>query len=268
MDITNRPLLRWAGSKRQQLPFLEGFWSPTFKRYVEPFAGSAALFFSINPSKARLSDTNASLVQTYRQVRANPDKVASCLAKLPPGKESYYRIRAIAPSALSAPEAAARFIYLNRFCFNGLYRTNLKGNFNVPFGSGKQGQLPDVELLRKFSERLKVVGLACEDFEVALSKCREGDFVYIDPPYAVTNKRIFRQYDSATFGISDLTRLLEKVKQLDKKGIAFVLSYAYEKEFRDMFREWKTFRRRCHRSIAGNAAKRRSVYEAVVTNLA
>src|SRR5580658_6327776 len=128
------PFLRWAGSKRRLLPTLQTFWTKKHKRYIEPFAGSACLFFAIKPPKAILGDLNPELISTYIEVKYRLPGVLAELAKLPPwNKREYLRLRSLDTATLEPRARAARFIYLNRFCFNGIYRTNLKGQFNVPY---------------------------------------------------------------------------------------------------------------------------------------
>jgi DNA adenine methylase len=131
------PFLRWAGSKRLLLPVLQNFWTARHKRYVEPFAGSACLFFAIKPAKAILGDLNPELIATYIEVKYRIGAVLDELKKLKPkSKREYKRLRSIDIAALTPPARAARFIYLNRYCFNGIYRTNLLGQFNVPYSGG------------------------------------------------------------------------------------------------------------------------------------
>lgn len=138
------PFLRWAGSKRRLLPVLQTFWNDRHKRYVEPFAGSACLFFALRPPKAILGDLNPELVSTYREVKYRVDDVLNELATIPlADRGEYKRLRTSDPSELSGVQRAARFIYLNRFCFNGIYRTNLKGQFNVPFSGCPVRRFPE-----------------------------------------------------------------------------------------------------------------------------
>ncbi len=139
------PFLRWAGSKRKLLPVLREYWNPSYSRYVEPFAGSACLFFHLQPSKALLGDINRDLMFTYRQVRRDLPAVLSALRKFKGNKKEYLRLRAISPTELEDAERAARFIFLNRYCFNGIYRTNLQGSFNVPYGGLRAGYIPPDE---------------------------------------------------------------------------------------------------------------------------
>ena len=266
--IAAQPFLRWAGSKRKLLPKLGQFWDGSFERYIEPFMGSACLFFSLQPTDALLSDINEGLVSAFKVVRNQPDNLARCLKHMARGKRSYYRIRALDPGRLSTLEGAARFIFLNRFCFNGLYRTNLKGNFNVPFGAAKSGCLPDLRRLREASRLLQYAAIRCSDFEEALQHAKSGDFVYLDPPFAVSNRRVFKEYGPRMFMASDLGRLADLLERLDAKGVAFVVSYAYCAEALRLFRAWPKQKVFVNRNIAGFGSFRRRAAELLVTNIA
>ena len=137
-----QPFIRWAGSKRQHLSLLKSYWSDKFSRYVEPFAGSAILFFNLNPKRALLGDINNELISTFETVSDHPTRIHNILSSIPKGRSHYIKLRKVNPYSLCPTKRAARFIYLNRYCFNGLYRTNLKGEFNVPYGGKKSGKLP------------------------------------------------------------------------------------------------------------------------------
>jgi len=230
---TTTGLLRWAESKRQLLPRLAQFWQASDSRYVEPFAGSACLFFHLQPREAVLGDLNTDLMATYRTVRSSPDAVAARLSEMPSADEAfYYKMRDEVTSPLSAPDRAARFIYLNRYCFNGLYRTDLNGHFNVPFGGDRTGLLPSRSQLRKIAYRLRGQTLVNGDFGSTLRHVRQGDFVYLDPPYWVEGRRVFREYSSSVFAEGDLKRLKRWLTHLKERGIAFVLSYAHYRRAR------------------------------------
>src|SRR5262249_53260973 len=149
------PLFRWAGSKRQLIPELRRFWSSDIVRYIEPFAGSACLFFALRPKRAILGDVNRELIDTYREVKYRPTPVADLLDPLSRSKRTYYKLRRADPSELNAAQKAARFIYLNRFCFNGLYRTNRAGKFNVPYGTTGTGELATRDQLIQYSRALR-----------------------------------------------------------------------------------------------------------------
>lgn len=261
------PLLRWAGSKRKLLPALLPLWPASAKRYVEPFAGSACLFFGLEPKRACLSDSNHELVEMYRAVHDDPTKVWHQLRRFSNNPDVYYRTRLPRTSPRTAAYDAARFIYLNRYCFNGLYRTNKQGVFNVPYGGAKSGVLPTLEVLAKVSSALANVRLDAIDFRRAVKKVRRDDFVYLDPPFADDNIRIFRQYGATTFGIADLLDLAENLHCIDAMGATFVLSYADTPQARAVLVGWRPFRLTTTRNIAGFASKRRVATELIVTNL-
>src|ERR1035441_397142 len=176
------PFLRWAGSKRRLLPILQTFWTRKHKRYVEPFAGSACLFFAIRPPKAILGDLNPELITTFIEVKYRIGAVLKELKALPPeDRDEYKRLRAIDTSTMMPSTRAARFIYLNRYCFNGIYRTNLHGQFNVPYSGVRCGNLPPDGTFEKCANRLRVARLVNGDFEKVLNHAKQGDLVYMDP---------------------------------------------------------------------------------------
>ena len=263
-----KPFLRWAGSKQQLVEQLARYWGHGDTRYVEPFAGSARLFFQLEPEHALLSDINVELMLTYNEIRENPEEIHRSLVGLPNSSEVYYRIRETNPDSLTLAERAARFIYLNRYCFNGLYRTNQRGKFNVPYGGTKTGNLPTLATLQTAGELLKRATVVCSDFAVTLSKVREGDFVYLDPPFSVAEKRVFREYSELDFCGTDLVRLRECLVDLDRKGIRFLLSYDDSKEGRTLASGFKRRQVRTRRNIAGFAGNRRIATELLIFNTA
>jgi DNA adenine methylase len=257
--------LRWAGSKRKLLPRLRAYWKPSFKRYVEPFMGSACLFFNLRPKTAILGDVNAELVTTFLAVRDRPRAVYHALQRIPRGRRSYDRLRRNL-TQLEDVDRAARFIFLNRFCFNGLYRTNRAGQFNVPFTSSRNGHLPTLKELLRTSRSLSTVEVFDDDFETTLSRAEEGDFAYIDPPFAVSNRRIFRQYGPDSFGLEDLKRLQKQLILLDARGVTFVVSYALCAEALNTFRGWQIEKTFTQRNISGFAKHRRKAAELLISN--
>jgi DNA adenine methylase len=258
--------LRWAGSKLQIVPQLREFWSPTYDRYVEPFAGSAALFFSLAPSNALLADTNAELISTYKEIQTRSSRVLECLLRFPRTRKGYYAVRAMHPSMLPPSERAARFLFLNAHCFNGLYRTNEKGLFNVPYGS-KHRQVPySSEHLQRAATLLRRATLFCGDFEETLDRTREGDFVYLDPPYALEDRRSFVEYGDSPFCPFDLPRLFDRLHEVDKRGIAFVVSYADSPEVRKLGRPWSVQIVQTRRNIAGFGGSRKFAQELLIYN--
>lgn len=262
------PFLRWAGSKRRLLPILRTFWSKSHKRYVEPFAGSACLFFAVKPPKAILGDLNTELISTYMEVKYRLDAVLKELKALrPEDKEEYNRLRAIAPTTMTAPARAARFIYLNRFCFNGIYRTNLAGMFNVPYSGVRCGAVPPDGVFRKCSNRLRGAQLVSGDFENVLMRAEKGDLVYMDPPFAVRARRVFREYDPSTFTHGDIARLRSWMERLNAAQIDFVVSYA-ESDEADVLRKGFSYQVvPVRRHIAGFAAHRALTNELLISNV-
>jgi DNA adenine methylase len=261
------PLLRWAGSKRQLIPRLAGYWSSNYERYVEPFCGSSALFYQLAPRAALLSDSNEELVTFYQVVRANPVGLWQEVARMARTRDQYNAVRKLNPITLSTHDRAVRFLFLNRNCFNGLYRTNLAGEFNVPFSEARTGTLPSLDTFLTSASALANATLRCCDFGHALRDTRSGDFVYLDPPFFVTTRRVFRHYGPRGFHEADMTRLASHLEKLDKKGVHFVLSLADSPEARSIAKVWRVKRLRVRRQIAGFADERRHAYELAITNI-
>jgi DNA adenine methylase len=259
------PIIRWAGSKRALLPKLRKYW-PGHGKYVEPFCGSSCLYFDIEPASAVLGDINKELISAYRTIRRNPQRVAECLLRLPITRATYYRLRAQDPFDLSECELAARFLFLNRLCFNGIYRTNRDGRFNVPYAKPKRKVRFSAEPLIEASGLLRKATLLTEDFEETVSHAEPGDLVYLDPPYAVENRRIFAEYQAERFTTKDLKRLRGVLTDLDRKGIAFVVSYAASAEGQALVHGWETRKVRTRRNVAGFVGHRRAAYELLATN--
>lgn len=259
--------LRWAGSKRKTLGKLRAYWKSSYSRYVEPFAGSACLFFEVEPQDALLGDLNAELVVTLRAVKANVGVVIEAIRRLPVGESHYYRIRSQEPISLPDSERAARFIYLNRFCFNGLYRTNASGKFNVPYGSQRKVRPIDVGALPSAASTLRSATIIRADFEETLSRTKPGDFVYIDPPYVIASRRVFKDYAAGSFCHSDLRRLRNCLLRLNSMGIHFVVTYGDSAEARELLSDFAATRIWTRRNIAGFASHRRGSYELLATNI-
>lgn len=229
--------------------------------------GSAALYFSLRPSAGLLSDINVELTDTFDAVREAPQEVYDRLASLPQCKDAYYAVRSIPPAQLDRFERAARFVYLNRFCFNGLYRTNNKGDFNVPYAGKKTPLLPDFAMFKAASDVLQQATILSGDFEsVIRGNVRAGDLVYLDPPYAVANRRIFRQYGPQTFGLIDIERLQTLLSWITDQGAAFVLSYARSPEAERCFATWPVRRVVAQRNIGGFVDRRRNAVEMLVAS--
>lgn len=264
-----KPFLRWAGSKKKLLPILNLYWGEGYSRYLEPFMGSAQLFFKIDAPHSIISDSNLDLIHVYNQIKKDPYPIYKILCDWEISKWNYYTIRSLNPRSLGINQRAARFIYLNRLCFNGLYRTNNSGHFNVPYSGEKPRFIQDYDNLKKVSKKLKTAEIIHGDFEqIIKSKIKEGDFVYLDPPYAVENKRIFNQYGPQTFGLEDLKRLKDLLVYIGSKKARFLMSYASCPEVEQMFSDWYINKTHTNRNIAGFAKFRRSDEELLISNIA
>lgn len=264
--VPAKPFLRWAGSKRKQLGRLRAFWSDKHTGYVEPFAGSACLFFSIEPSRAVLGDTNRELVELYKVVRDDPDRLYRRLCRIRRDVDTYGRWRSIEPQSLDRDTRALRFIYLNRNCFNGIYRTNMLGQFNVPMGKEQGAYFTKSDLLR-CSGLLRRASLVVGDFTKTISHVKPGNFVYLDPPFAVGSRRVFREYGKQSFGAADLPRLSKCLLEICEIGADFLVSYADSSEARALASQWNAIRLPIRRNIAGFAGARKNAYEWLITNL-
>jgi DNA adenine methylase len=260
-----RPFLRWAGSKRKQLSRLVSFWLTNHKRYVEPFAGSASLFFELAPEVAVLGDINRELIETYRVVRDHPARLFKRLHRIGRDPSTYRRWRRLRPGSLDPQTRALRFLYLNRNCFNGIYRTNLKGEFNVPMGT-RVGKYFSREELLICSALLQKATLIAGDFALTLERVKAGDFVYLDPPYAVAARRIFREYGKKTFCTADIPRLSGTLETIVRRKADFLVSYADCTEARVLAHDWYAVRLPIRRHVAGFAVDRKNAYEWLISN--
>jgi DNA adenine methylase len=223
---TARPILKWAGGKQQLLSQLIPKTPDTFKKYIEPFFGGGALFFALNPGYAIISDSNPEIINLYQTITSDVDTLIDILKKSNTDKENYYKIRAQDISCLSNIEKAARTIYLNRTCFNGLYRVNKSGQFNVPYGYYKSHKVCHPEELRAASAILKNCEILCGDYKDILKKyAEEGDFIYLDPPYLPISKYSdFKRYTKEQFYEEDHAELANEVRRLHSLGCQVLLT--------------------------------------------
>lgn len=265
--------MRWAGSKKQLGDILANCWYAAqcaggSGRYIEAFCGSASLFFRIKPKKSILIDVNARLVETFTSVKESPRRLFSLLSTYPADSDFYYSLRGKNTDVMPDLERSARFIYLNRYCFNGLYRTNSKGHFNVPYGGERNGTLPTLDILLEASDALQRSKLITGDFYTNIAKSiKAGDFVYLDPPYAKRNHSLDLQYGPDVFGVSDLRRLFELLLLIEASGAYFLFSYAECEEINEFIQRWGAHRVEVKRTIAANSGKRKKVNEVLITNL-
>ncbi|WP_080577923.1 DNA adenine methylase [Pseudomonas chlororaphis] len=265
MTTKNRPLIRWAGSKTRILHLLTEHSPPIYGKYIEPFCGSMSLFLRICPEKSAMGDINEELINFYRQVKKHPEEISEAIHKIPRTKEEYYRIRS--EGALSSDELgkAIRFFFLNRHCFNGVYRTNKSGIFNVPFGS-KLTEIPSHEEIMSFSKKIANTDFYSGDFEVTISTAEQNDFIYLDPPYAGTESRDRGEYGLNSFKEFDIARLSRELKLASDKGVKILLSYASIEVIKKEFSDWNIREISVDRSISGFARGRKKVPEVIITN--
>lgn len=261
-----RSILRWAGSKRLLLlQLLNRTNQLRFSDYHEPFVGSAVLFFALKPAKAILSDLNPDLIQFYQYYQKHPKLLYRAACKLVSSQDAYYEIRAIDPGSLDDLDRAARFLYLNRYCFNGIYRTNRNGQFNVPYGK-RTGGMPIFSDFLSFWYRLKKAEIIHGDFESVTPTVSSDSFVYLDPPYDYTKRRDRGEYGPGSFQSVDLLRLERTLEQLDAKGATFLLSYLDVPEIERISTRWNWTRVDVKRQIAAFSKDRKIISEVLVSN--
>lgn len=224
--IQARPILKWAGGKTQMLGNLLPKVPASYGRYIEPFIGGGAMFFVLNPNDAVIADSNPELINMYTQVADNVGEVITYLKQYENIQEMFYEVRALEWKNLPKTEAAARTIYLNKTCFNGLYRVNKKGKFNVPFGRYKSPNICDVEALHAASEALQKANIVCGDYLSVLEEyARPGDFVFLDPPYLpISEYADFKRYTKEQFYEEDHIELAKEVFRLRELGCHVILT--------------------------------------------
>lgn len=267
-----RPFLRWAGGKSKIVHRLLKYVPVQYGRYWEPFLGAAALFFALSPTKAFLSDLNDDLIECYRQVRDSPQLVARYIRRHASKtcEKYYYQVRDKYNRGRPSAAQAARFIYLNKTSFNGIFRVNLKGEYNVPYGRKERPALPTVDDLCAASDLLHRSVLSAAPYEAALQSNppQEGDFVYLDPPYPPINRTAyFTHYTASRFSWEDQRSVAEVAKTLDRRGVFVMISNTDTRPIRELYDGWD-----CHplpvvRWIAANGTRHR-VSELIITNYA
>ncbi|MCP5094405.1 MAG: DNA adenine methylase [Chloroflexi bacterium] len=221
------PFLKWAGGKRRLLKQYAPYFPSinSINHYYEPFIGSGAVFFHLRPVNATLSDRNGRLIELYQMIQSNVEGVIAALKPHQNELDYFYSIRAQDPQQLTAVQRAARLIYLNKTCYNGLYRENRRGQFNVPFGRYVNPAICDEDRLRAASAALHGITLKAEDFADVLTHVAPDDFVYLDPPYVpLSLTSSFTSYNQHGFGEADQHRLAETIGRLSDLGCRVMLS--------------------------------------------
>ena len=219
----------------------------------------------LQPEASLVGDINEELINFYLQVKTHPREVAQAVHAIPRSKEEYYRIRSISTEDLNTMDRAVRFFFLNRHCFNGVYRTNKSGIFNVPYGS-KLTDIPSEGEILDFSEKIKNTEFISGDFESVVSRAKRNDFIYLDPPYAGTGTRDRGEYGPVSFKEPDIIRLLSSLTAASNRGAKILLSYACVPVIKEKFGDWNIHEISVDRSISGFARGRKKVQEVVITN--
>ena len=276
MPINGVPtFIKWAGGKKQLLKSFRKFFPTRIDRYLEPFVGSGAVFFYIKEhyslEEVILSDINDELINAFNVVKDHLESLIGVLKehKKNHSTEYYYKIRSLDPSALSNIERAARFLYLNKTCYNGLYRVNSKGKFNVPIGRYKNPKIVDEEVLQKASMLLQDVTIKHQSFEKVLEDAHERDFVYLDPPYYPLSKTSsFTGYTKEVFMEKEQEKLAEVYSKLDKKGCLVMLSNSDTEFIHLLYGEngYDIRKVKARRAINSKADRRGEINEVVILN--
>lgn len=267
-----KPFLKWAGGKSKLLSYLRCFVPNNFNNYLEPFLGGGAFFFDLRPQKSILSDSNSELINCYNIVKNRPAELISALTRMPVNEDFYYELRSKIPEKMSELERAARLIYLNKTCYNGLYRVNKKGQFNTPFGRNHNVKVCNSENLELASEALKTATIIEGDFETVLLKyAQENDFVYLDPPYPAIGKfSDFKRYTKEFFNEEDHRRLARVIEEIDRRGCNFILSNPKHDLVTELYSNFSDFRKidvEAPRFINCQGSRRGNVPEVLITNI-
>lgn len=268
------PFVKWVGGKRQLLDEITPLLPKRITNYCEPFLGGGALLFSIQPSKAIANDLNADLIAVYEIIRDDVESLIKSLKKHENTSEYFYALRDIdrdeaSYQSLSKLEKASRLIYLNKTCFNGLFRVNSLGEFNTPFGHYKNPNIVNEPVLRAVSKYFNAskINFYSEDFAETLSRVNKGGFVYLDPPYdPVSDTANFTGYNKGGFDRKEQLRLKSCCDELTKRGVKFMLSNSSTEFIKELYGEYSITFVKAKRAINANASKRGAIEEVIVRN--
>lgn len=257
-----KPFLKWAGGKRWITPVLAKIIPSESVSYFEPFLGGASLFFATHPKRAYLGDMNQRLIETYIAVRDYPEAILQKVNSWPVNKKFYYTLRDT--EYKEGVDRAAQFIFLNKTCWNGLYRVNKQGTFNVPYGKRIASNAFDESNFLQASQALKKAKIMAGDFQSLLSKAISGDFIYLDPPYTVLHSSNgFRQYNEKIFSWKDQIRLAENANKLANMGCFVVVSNSNHNDVVQLYKNFNYYELGRHSKLAGDPAFRLHTKEAL-----
>lgn len=260
-----KPFLRWAGGKRWLIKQLDDFLPQTFNKYHEPFIGGGAIFFHMNPKQALISDFNAELIETYNAIKNNPHEVIKHIKSFKNTKEDYLKIRV--QNFQSVEKRAARFIYLNQTSFNGIYRVNSDGKYNVPYGYREKYTF-DFDNILNVNKVLQSVDIKHLDFRKCIENVEENDLVFLDPPYTVAhNNNGFIQYNQKIFSLEDQYGLKDLIMRIKEKKAYYILTNANHPKIREIFDVGDKITEVTRASmIGGKGAVRGKYSEVIITN--
>lgn len=268
------PVVKWVGGKRQLLDEIRPLLPKRINSYCEPFLGGGAVLFSIQPSKAIVNDLNGDLITVYETIRDDVESLIESLEKHENTSEYFYAIRDMDRNkevyqAMSRVERASRLIYLNKTCYNGLFRVNSAGEFNSPFGHYKNPNIVNEPVLRAVSKYLSSskITFCNEDFAVTLDRIGKGGFVYLDPPYdPVSDTASFTGYNKGGFDRNEQIRLKECCDELTRRGIKFMLSNSATDFIKELYKEYDISIVQAKRAINSDASKRGAIEEVLIRN--
>lgn len=263
-----KPFLKWAGGKARLLDDLRAWLPPkSFKRYFEPFLGGGAFFFDLAPSEAFLGDSNAELINCYAVVKEKTEDLIRALEDFQISESDFYKVRALDPEKLPQIIRAARLIYLNKTCYNGVYRVNKRGQFNTPFGRSTNVALADAANLTAAGKLLQRANLFCADYREVLKIAGKGDFVYLDPPYVPVGRfSDFKRYTKEQFYASDHEHLAQEFRRLSNKGCYVLLSNSFNKETLKLYSGFAQRTVRMRRFVNCKGEGRGYVNELLISN--
>jgi len=263
-----KPFVKWAGGKRQLINKLLENAPTVFNTFYEPFIGGGALLFALTPSKAVISDINTELINAYQVIKNNVEGLIRSLKRHKNDETYFYNQRSLNPQELNELRRASRFIYLNKTCYNGLYRENSKGKFNTPFGRYKNPKIADEENLRAISAYLNSadVQILNLDFKQTVSKAKKGDFVYFDPPYHPWSETAsFTKYSKSDFNMENQEELADTFKRLAKKGVHVMLSNSNTEIVKTLYTGFNFTEVEANRFINCKAQKRgKGLFEVII----
>lgn len=268
------PVVKWVGGKRQLLDEITPLLPKHITSYCEPFLGGGAVLFSIQPTKAIVNDLNEDLIIVYEVIRDDVETLIESLKKHENTAEYFYAIRDTdrnkeSYSSMSRVEKASRLIYLNKTCFNGLFRVNSLGEFNSPFGHYKNPNIVNEPVLRAVSKYFNAnnISFYSEDFAETLNRVGKGGFVYLDPPYdPVSDTASFTGYNKGGFDRNEQIRLKQCCDELTTRGVKFMLSNSATDFIKDLYKDYRVTVVKAKRAINSDASKRGAIEEVLITN--